>query len=279
MDEQDPLNQKPVSSHPNSVQTIPVSHGREDEAPTPRKFEPLPPNYHKNPTKKGRYAFIAVVVLLIIGAAVYWFLLKPKPATAPTSVNSSSSSRNSQSTQAKLDTEHYESSNFNLGFDHPKDWKVSDVSGSGKLTVTSPVMKLTDSDNQKVDGQIIMTIRDKTQKLSEIDKGAAAAILDSEKIAYTKPAETQRGNTYISFLNYASSTGSNAAGIDGIYITGDAGYQKDQEVPAVDISKIDPIINVIFMSNNKAITIDSKNWSDNSFSKPIKTLVQSLAIH
>jgi hypothetical protein len=216
---------------------------------------------------------------------VYWFLLKPKPAKAPTTSNATtaSSSGTSKSKKSEIDTEHHESPSFNLGFDYPKGWKVSDISGSGKLIVTSTPQKLKDADGQQVDGQIIMTIRDKTQKLSEFDKGAAKAVIDSEKITYTKPSETQRGDTYISFVNYATSKDN---GLDSIYISGDAGYKKDQEVPAVDISKVDPITNVTFIKcpdskcsgTPTVLTVAAASWEDAAFSKPIKTMLQTLSI-
>jgi hypothetical protein len=277
MDDQAPSSPKLVDNHPDSVNAVPVG---ENEQPAPHKYE-VPPKYRKNQSKKGRYIFIFLAILLI-AASVYWFLLKPKPVKEP-AANNGSAAKSSQSSQAKLDTTHYESSNFNLGLDYPKSWKLSDVSGSGKLIITSPAMKLKDTSGQQVDGQIIMTVRDKTQKLSEFDKGAATAIIDSEKVTYTKPSETQRGDTYISFLNYASSSGD---GLDAVYISGDAGYQKNQAVPAVDISKIDPITNVTFVKcsdskcsgNGTALTVGVDNWHDSSFSKPIKTLLQSLAI-
>jgi hypothetical protein len=287
MDEQDgPLTQRPIGNHPNSV------HGESTEPadelpPTPKHYEPLPPQYQKGESKKGRNALIILAILLLVGGLVYWFLLKPKPVKAPTtSEPAASSAKSSQSKASEIETQHHESPSFNLGFNYPKGWSVSDISGSDKVTVTSPAMKLKGADSQQIDGQIVMAIRGKTQKLSEFDKGAAAAILDSEKIAYTKPAETQRGNTYISFLNYASSTGSNASGIDGIYITGDAGYQKDQAVPATDISKIDPIINVVFVkcSDSKCsgtgmpLTVDTSEWQNPSISKPVKAMLQSLSI-
>jgi hypothetical protein len=285
MDGQNPYTQRPLNNHPNAVKpgfepSAPKpEQPNEPEAPLPKpKTEPVGPGYYKSKNKKGLWIAIALIILLL-AAAAYWLLLKPKPVKAPIKTSSSNAARSTSTTNTvATNTAHYDSSNFNLGFDYPKGWKISDIAGSGKLTVTSPNTQFKDSDGQSVTGQIIMTIRDKTQKLTEFDKGNAAAILDSEKIAYTKPSQTQRGNTYISFLNYASSTGSNAAGIDGIYITGDAGYQKDQAIPLADISKIDPVINVTFLKDAKQVTIDSSNWSNGSFSKPLKSMLQSLAI-
>jgi hypothetical protein len=281
MDEQYPSRQRPQSNHPNAVNYF--SEGAEQPPATPTPREPLPPQYQKEKSKKGRY-FIILLVIVLVTAAAYWFLLRPKPAKAPAkSTSRQTSSSSSVPRESKVDTDHYDSSNFNLGFDYPKGWKVSDVSGSGKLTAASPALKIKDTNNQQVDGQIIITIRDKTQKLSEFDKSAATAVLNSEKITYTKPTQTQRGDTYVSFLSYA---GSSSSGLDSIYITGDAGYQKDQDVPAVDISKIDPITNVTFLkcSDSKCsgtgspLTIATQNWQDSSFSSPIKTMLQSLAI-
>jgi cytoskeletal protein RodZ len=280
MDGQDPL--KPMSNHPNAVKIDQTPQAQEpqepfeseSDSPTPKpKFEPVGPDYHKNKSKKGLWIIIFVIIVLL-AAAVYWFLLKPEPVKAPTKT-SSSNQEQSSAAQTSTATTHYDSSSFNLGFDYPKGWKVSDVAGSGKLTVTSPDEQLKGADGQTVSGQIVMTIRDKTQKLTEFDKGNATAVLDSEKIAYTKPTETQRGNTYLSFLGYASST---QTGLDGIYITGDAGYTKDQAVPLVDVSKSDPVISVTFLKDNKQVTISSNSWSNDSFAKPIKTMLQSLAI-
>jgi hypothetical protein len=282
MDEQDPAKrQRPVSSHPNAVSSVATDINESQSTLPPRA--PLPPQYQKENSGNGRKIFMVFVVLMIIAALAYWFLLKPKPTNAPATSSSKNGSQNSPQSNSDIDTEHHESPSFNLGFDYPKGWKVSDISGSDKVVVTSPALKLKGTKEKQVDGQIIMTIRGKSHKLTEFDKGAATAIINSEKIAYTKPSETQRGNTYISFLNYS---GSNDTGLDSIYITGDAGYQKDQEIPVVDISKIDPITNITFVkcvdskcsSAGTALTVDPGNWQDTGFTKPIKILLQSLSI-
>jgi hypothetical protein len=297
MDEKDPATEHPMKNHPNAVNSmsgeIPEESINEapqeapqepaQEAPIPKAYEPLPPKYQEEGGKKGLIFLIALILLLIVGAAAYWFVLKPKPAKVPQGTATTNSAKTTQSETSKLETDHHESPNFNLGFDFPKGWKVSDISGSGKLTVTSIPMKIKDTTGQTVDGQIIMTMRDKTQKLSEFDKGAAEAVIDSEKLTYTKPSETQRGDTYISFL---SLPGISSTGLDAVYISGDAGYKKGQAVPAVDISRIDPITNVTFVkcSDSKcsgtgtALTADESNWQVSTFSKPIKTMLESLSI-
>lgn len=258
----------PQSAEDDDYQAASRAAGSYDTPPPP----PVPP---KKATKSINWWIVIIVILLLAVAAIYWFLLRSKPATAPApKTNTQQNSENSSNTPATAETTHYDSSNFNLGFDYPKSWKVVDTAGSGKLTVTSPSIKLNGADGQQTDGQIIMTIRDRTQKLPEFDKGNAAAVLDSEKIAYTKPSQTQRGSTYLSFLNYAGSS----SGLDGIYITGDNGYQKGQAIPKIDISKVDPIIDITFTSGGNPLTIGPGSWSDDSFSKPLKDMLKSLSI-
>lgn len=241
--------------------------------------EPVGPDYWKKPR---RSKLLYLVVLLIAAAALvagYWFLIKPKPAKT---------TQQTQATVAKTETinsktDHYDSNNFSLGFDYPHGWTLTDTSGSGRLTIVSPAMQLKDASGQSVNGQIVMTIRDKTQKLTEFDRGAALAVRDSEKIAYARPSQIQRGSTYLSFLQYATTSGS---GLDAIYITGDNGYQKNQTVPLVDVAKSDPVISIAFTkcsdtkcSNGTQLSLSQTAWDDNSFSKPLKSLLESLTIN
>lgn len=238
--------------------------------------EHVGPQYQKADHSK-RNKVIWIVIAVIIVAAIAYLLLGRSPKK-PASNNSSQTQTSRQSAgQITSETANYDSSNFNLSFDYPKDWQVKDEAGSGILTVTSPSIKLQGTDGQQVDGKVIMSIRDQSQKLTEFDKGNATAILDSQKIAYTKPPQTQRGSTYISFLNYS---GSSAQGLDGIYVTGDNGYQKGQAVPEVDISKVDPIIDITFVkaSDNSQLTLSADEWNDSSFSAPLKNMLQSLQI-
>jgi len=245
----------------------------------PTHHELVGPDYWKKP-KRSKLLYL--VALLIVAAALvagYWFLLKPKSA------------KTTQQTQAittKPDvisskTDHYDSNNFSLGLDYPHGWTLTDTAGSGKLTIASPAMQLKATNGQTVSGQIIMTIRDKTQKLFEFDKGAALAVRDSEKIAYTQPSQIQRGSTYLSFLQYATTAGS---GFDAIYITGDNGYQKGQTIPAGDISKSDPVISIGFTkcvdskcASATPLSLDTAVWDDSGFSKPLKSLLESLTIN
>ncbi len=219
---------------------------------------------------------LALALLAAAGFGIYSKFLKNKGnSTPPAQTASSQQTSTKAASKIASETAHYDSTNFNLGFDYPKDWTVTDAAGSGILTAVSPSMQLTNSSGQTVTGQVVLKIRDKTQKLTEFNSGNATATRDSLKIAYTKPTQTQRGSTYLSFLQYAAS----GSGLDGIYITGDNGYQKGQAIPLVDITKVDPVISIIFQdSSSKQMSIAASMWDDQSFSGPLTSLLKSLSI-
>jgi hypothetical protein len=251
-----------------------------EESQEPARPERVGPEYWKQPKRSKLVYLVSLIVAVVILAAGYWFLLRSKPThTAPAAQSQSGSS----ATVAE-NTDHYDSSNLFLGVDYPHGWTVTDTAGSGKLSISSPAIQLKDANGQTITGQIFLSIRDKTQKLTEFDKGAAVAVRDSEKIAYTKPSQNQRGSTFISFLQYATSAGGGS--LDGIYITGDNGYQKGQNIPLADISKSDPVINIGFLkcadskckAGSTPLSLKQTVWDDNSFSKPLKNMLQSLSI-
>lgn len=252
-----------------------------EQTPRPIQHETAGPDYWKRPSNKTKYLIILIIVALL-AAASYWFIIRDKSVKPASTTKTSQTQINSKSAIATK-TQHYSSQNFALEFDYPQDWTVTDNAGSGRLTTTSPIMKLKDSSGQDVNGQIIFTIRDHSQKLTEFDKGNSTAVRDSEKIAYTKPSPSQRGSTYISFLQYATSSGGGS--LDGIYVTGDNGYQKDQAIPLVDVSKSDPILSITFARCNDSkcskpvqSSIQGTSWDDSSFSTPLKNMLESLAI-
>ncbi|MDB5161054.1 MAG: hypothetical protein JWO96_434 [Candidatus Saccharibacteria bacterium] len=252
-----------------------------ENQPPPQKPSTPPretagPDYWKKPKKRWPKYVLIAILLAAIAAGVYWFALKPKPVTKTTSQNTASQTPAKAAGQIAATTKSYSSSNFYLTFSYPQDWTVTD-NGGGIMTVKSPSLNLKNATGQTVEGNIILTIRDKTQKLTEFDKGNATATRASDKIAYTKPAQTQRGSTYISFLQYASTTSTGA--LDGVYITGDNGYQKAQAIPLVDITKVDPVISVTFLNKaGTSMSIPDSQWYDTSFSGPLKTMLESFSI-
>ncbi len=221
---------------------------------------------------------IAVILLLVVAAAAFW-LLKSKPDAEQTQTQQPPSATEETTHQTiSSETKNYHSPKFFLSFDYPSDWKVVEAVDGSRLTIKSPTLSLpTKSGNQS--GQVVMLMRDETQKLPEFDKGNAMAVRDSEKITYDKPSSTQRGQTYISFLTYASNP---AAGLDGIFITGDNGYKTEQAIPKADIIPIEPIISVSFIScdggcGTTALQVSPSLW-DTAIGEAIKNLLKSLKI-
>jgi hypothetical protein len=158
-------------------------------------------------------------------------------------------------------------------------------SGNGPMTVTSPAMQLNAADGSKDTGQIIMTIQKQGQLPAAFTAGSALAVLNSQLISYSQPTPSQTSQTYLSFVQYSSTT--SVGGLDGIYVTGNYGYQKDQVVPDSDITSIDPLITVTFIkcgnskctSNLNPLTVASTSWNNDAFQAPIKTMLSSLTFN
>lgn len=244
------------------------------------KFMPQLTHQKKWPRVVG-WILLALIVLAALGAGGYW-LAKHKSSSKP--AQSTHHETSQSSSKIATTTNSYTSNDFNLSFNYPANWTVKDT-GNGKLTATSPPTQLTDASGQTQTGEIVMTIQNENSAdFSAFKQGNAVAVLDSQKIAYTKPASTQRADTYISFLQYATTAGGGA--LDGVYITGNAGYQKGQAIPEVDIAKVDPVVTMTFRKCSNAscsgsttpMSIASTMWSDTNFSTPIETILKSLAI-
>lgn len=238
----------------------------------------------KKPRKKHRFlgflGWMLLIVLLTAGGAAagwyFWLRKEPKPAPAV----SQQSTPAPPPAAAEEPTDSHNSTAFLLTFDHPQTWKVTD-NPDNTITAVSPATKLKTAAGQTRTGQIVMTIRHKQVSLPEFKNGNAEAARESEKIDYAKPSQAQRASTYISFLSYLDSK---SKGLDGIYVTGDNGYTKSQAIPLVDISKSDPLITVTFRgcvddkcaAPAEALTLAASVWDDANFTKPIKSILQSI---
>jgi hypothetical protein len=255
-----------------------------EPAPLPR--EHVTPDYHKQ-SHKLRGIIILVIILLLAGGGAYAYQKhsqsqkKAKAAQAAAAL----AAKPKVASQIAATTKSYTSPNFYLTFSYPANWTIIDT-GGGQMMALSPPIQLKNSTGQAVTGQIGLLIRAKTPKLAEFNAGNAVAVFDSEKISYSKPTQNQRASTYLSFLQYVTTTSKGDNGLDGIYITSDNGYQKGQAVPLVDVSQEDPVISIIFdqCSDNSCngkttpLTIDPASWNDAAFSTPLKNLLESLSI-
>jgi hypothetical protein len=234
----------------------------------------------------GRRVMITLLVLVLLGGGgfgAYWLYIRPKPAPTSKKVTPIAV----QAETIPTATKHHTSTTFNLEFDYPENWTISEVTGSGQMIARSPRLQLKGANNKTVNGQVVFTIRDKNQALNEFTNGNAVAVIESEKLDYAKPSSTQRGATYLSFLRYA--TNSNSASLDGVYVTGDTGYQVGQAIPKADFTPVDPIITVTFATcanqectgsnSGTPLAIVASSWTGETLSKPIKTMLASLVVN
>ena len=247
--------------------------GQEESSVEYARF--VPPKKQKGKSK--RVVVLVIILLLIAGGALYWFVLKSKPATKPKATTNSTA----QSTPAaNVPTKEDNSVNFNLNFNYPETWTVTD-SGNGQLTVVSPATPLTSATGQSFTGQIILTIHQMGQGLDAFKTGNGTAVLDSAKVSYSNPTPSQRAQTYLTYVQYPATTASGA--LDAIYITGDYGYQKGQAVPQVDLAKVDPQVGVTFAkcTTSACTTVTPTNvaatsWAANT-SKATETMLKSFS--
>jgi hypothetical protein len=246
-----------------------------------KEQHPAPPKQPKGHKKRSVIiiSIIVIVLLIIAGAAVWWFGYRDTGKMQADHKPKQSSSQSARKTTAK--TKHHQSSHFPLGFNYPAHWQVQDK--PDKITVTSPARKLKASSGQMVRGKIVMTIQNKGKaELDMFKQGNATAVLKSEKVSYTSPSQVQRGETFLSFLQYG---GSPPNSLDGIFITGDAGYKKGQAIPKVDVAKVDPLVTVTFLkcggskcASTTPLSLQSAMWQQSSFQDPIRTMLTSLTI-
>lgn len=244
--------------------------------------------------KRGKWLLMLLFLLLLASAAgaYYYFVMRDNQTgqTAAqakkqpkTSKDTASNAANDPQTPATLTQ--YTSTAFPLGLKHPSDWTPAEQAGT--LTVTSPMVKLTDASGQPVDGRMVVTVRPKQDKPTEFTTGPVLAVLDSDKITYDHPSSTQQGLAYISYAQY--STASVKGAMNGIYITNDYGYKYKQVIPMGDIAKLNPLVEVTFVSCADAdcaataqtpLTISSTAWKLDTTNRPmVEDLLKSFTFN
>lgn len=245
-----------------------------------------PPEKQRSPIwRKVAIVGATLVVLTAVASGVYWFVIREKPASQPAKTSETSQGENAASqaaSQITTKTKHYVSQNFRLEFDYPEDWSAGEDNAE-QITLLSPDLKMTSTEGKPIIGQVEFSIRPSGAKVAGIDGGKATAVRDSLKIDYAKPTSAQRASTYVSLLRY----GDTAESLDGVFITGDLGYQKDQNVLKADIDKVNPIINFDFylcpdsgcveVSGISGIGIAT--WDNTGISEPILDMLKSLVIN
>lgn len=248
-----------------------------------KNYEAVEYDYHKE--KHVVRNILIVLTVLVIGFAVYWFILRqPTQPVVPAGATSQSQADTQPKETITTETKQHRSKKFSLRFDYPADWKVTEDETAGTLKAVSPAINLMGADGISTPGQVILLFRSAGQPIAEFDTGNAVAVRTSERITYAQPGASQRGSTHISFLAYSNST--NTSAIDSVYVTGDSGYQSGQAVPLVDISKVNPIITISFQrcsddqcsSSTLPLAISSSMWDNPAFSGSLKKILESLVV-
>lgn len=243
---------------------------------------------YKSSSFNYKKALLILVVILVLGliSGTSYYLLSKTHKSATTKVASITPVISTNQVAIGNPSQQYYSDNLSLGFNYPRNWVVSDVSGSNQISVTSPLIKLFNSSNQLTTGKIILTIISVSPtSLTGFANGSPTASLASQLINYTNPTPTQKGSTYISFLNYGSSNSANS--INAIYITGNSGYKVNQAVPESDIAAVNPTVFYSFISCSssscatatQSIAIPVSLWKNPAFSNPLLSMLESLSIN
>lgn len=253
-----------------------------DEQKRWQESHPIPsatqyPVYKRS--RSGRKVVITLVLIAVAAFGAYWFgaheATKSQSGAKRPMV---AQSRNQSAQNSTVQTKHYDSTNFTLGFDYPSSWTVNDT--TTKLTITSPDLQLPTATGVRTGVHVVVSIQNPQSTIPGFPINGAEAILTSDHLTYTQPSAVQRAQTYLSYLSYGA-----GGGLDALYITGDNGYQQGQQVPMSDVVKGNPLISVTFQScsdnscaSGKAVTLSSSGWQAATTSKDIVKLLESIVL-
>lgn len=242
-------------------------------------------SYTTPPVKpKGKSKFILIGVLLVLIVLIGgYFLVKPSPknnkglTNQTTKLSEVKPKTNPSSTPSGQPTT-YSSTNFSLTVTYPQNWVISDTPSA--MSITSPLTNLVADSGKITQSKIVITIGPQGVMPTLLGSQSSTAVLNSDLITYTNPTPAQDAQTYLSFLQYASTTV--PGGLDGIYITGNYGYLKGQYVTQADLASIDPLVRVTFeqcintnCTRQDPLTISSSDWYQSTFSSPLLNIIKS----
>jgi hypothetical protein len=245
-------------------------------------------NTNTKPPNRSKHRLLIIILVVVIAIVVGGLFIlknrKVKPETTQgtkTAVTHQTASNTVVTPSAPLKT--YSSTPFNLEVKYPESWVVSQ-NGATSLNISSPVTQLKNAKGQSVEGEILVSVLPTGQIPAAFGTGDGAAVLSSQLVSYASPTVNQRAQTYLSFVQYATTT--TLGGLDGIYITGNYGYQKDQTIPRTDLTGLSPLVAVTFeqcadtsCTTPVALTIQSSVWQDSSFSAPILNILKSFSFN
>ena len=235
----------------------------------------LPKKHHS----KLWLALGVVVIALAVAAYLYGQATKTKPTPKVTTKSVTAKSGNKA---PNIQLTSYTSTVFNLTVSYPTNWSVNATissSISSSMSIDSPTMDLTSDTGKTVSGRVEVNVYNQGQLPTSFGT-TSVAVLNSTDLPFTSPSSDQAAQSYVSFIQYPTTTAT--GGLDAIYLTGNNGYIKDQNIPASDVNQVDPLIIVSFVScsdstctNSTNLTIDSSMWNNSTFALPILDILKS----
>jgi hypothetical protein len=267
--------------------------------PFPMDSSVQPPAQQKSSKRWMLLAGIGLgVVVLGIGTTLLLMHRSTRPTTTatPLSVSTTTPPQTGQSPQTDTgdtSTKQYVSNgtDLNLRFSYPASWSVTPPTNSNTndqpITLTSPVLSLTDADGKSVTAKAVVTIRPGGSQATELSSGAALISQDSTQIAYSSPTASQHQYPYLTFVHLAG--GGNTKGVfDEVIITGITKFTKDQTLTAEGLSGLDPIISARFYqcstdacsgAGATALDISSDMWQHTTLTQQTLAIFTSLQLN
>lgn len=252
-------------------------------------LSPSPPHHYRQPDRKNgkHYAWLWLVIIVVLAVALagagYLAINHSKVhKTAKKPVAAKSAPPKTVSSAPPIPSSSFTSPSFGVTFSYPQTWNVVD-SGAAGVNVYSTPMTITNASDQPVLAEVDVTLLNQGALPSAFGTNTSVAVLNSQKVVFTHPGN-QPADTYISFVQYPATT--IVGGLDGIYVTGNYGYQKDQTIPNSQVAQVNPLIMVVFsscanstcsVSTQKPLTISAADWNNSSFSAPILLILSSLS--
>lgn len=251
----------------------------------------VPPKRRRNWRKIVLITLVVLVVAALIALAI--LLLEHKKAAAPATTNQTNQTNAHQSlptpttpTTSGITTYTSPADNFNLSFQYPSSWTVTPPSGqSGQtITVTSPLVSITDATGASVPGKITLTVQAGGSSVGQIGSGQATVAQDSVQYAYDAPTAAQHHYFYISFLHLQAASSSTKGAFEVVVITGINTLTKGSTVTADTFGSVDPLVTAGFSkcsteacigTGAAPLSVNAAAWQTDPNLKQLQTLFES----
>lgn len=173
-----------------------------DPMQPPQPTPPVQPPVAKFSRSALALLIVVGVAGLILIAVGLWFLVGKDGQSTSQQTNSNTTTGHQEKEVAPPQPDStptaFKSEKLNIELTHRKDWTLKE-SSDGAITITSPRISYTASDNTSKTGVFTLRIRKGASEAQKAAIDKSIATRDSEVIAYAAPVEGQRQYTNLSF--------------------------------------------------------------------------------